>query len=87
MAWISIQDGVLDIIIIKECSLPEASALLGKVLTGNHFYDKNVIYLKEKWINIIKTKGKVDLPDVDGDEGPDFPLEIKCIEGGINMFL
>ncbi len=83
----SIQDGLLDIVIIKECSIPEASALVGKVLTGTHFDDKNVIYLKEKWINIIKTKGKADLPDVDGDEGPDFPLEIKCIEKGLDMFL
>ena len=43
--------------------------------------------MKEKWIKIIKIKGRCDDPDVDGDEGPCFPLEVKCIENGINMFL
>ncbi len=83
----NIQDGLLDVVIIKECKIPEASILLGKVLTGNHFDDKNVIYLKEKWININKIKGKCDEPDLDGEQGPGFPLEVKCIENGIKMFL
>lgn len=83
----SIQDGLLDVVIIKECSFAEASVLLPKVLTGNHFEDKNVIYLKEKWLKINKTKGKVDDPDVDGESGLKFPLEVKCIEKGLKMFL
>lgn len=83
----SIQDGLLDVVIIKECSFAEASVLLPKVLTGNHFEDKNVIYLKEKWLKINKTKGKIDDPDVDGESGLKFPLEIKCIEKGLKMFL
>jgi YegS/Rv2252/BmrU family lipid kinase len=83
----SIQDGLLDVIIIKECKFAEASILLGKILTGNHFDDKNVIYLKEKYIKVNKVKGKCDQPDVDGDEGPVFPLEVTCIEKGLNMFL
>lgn len=83
----SIQDGLLDIVIIKECKFSEASILLGKVLTGKHFDDKNVIYLREKWIKINKMKGDCDEPDVDGDQGPQFPLEVKCIEKGIKMFL
>ena len=83
----SIQDGLLDVVIIKECTFAEASVLLPKVLTGNHFEDKNVIYLKEKWLKINKTKGKIDDPDVDGEAGLKFPLEIKCIEKGLKMFL
>ncbi len=83
----SIQDGLLDIIVIKDCKFHEASALLGKILVGKHFDDKNVIYLKEKWIKVTKIKGKCDDPDVDGDEGPKFPLEVRCIEKGLKMFL
>lgn len=83
----SIQDGLLDVVIIKECTFAEASVLLPKVLTGNHFEDKNVIYLREKWLKINKTKGKVDDPDVDGESGLKFPLEVKCIEKGLKMFL
>lgn len=83
----SIQDGLFDIIIIKDCKFHEASMLLGKILTGTHFSDKNVIYLKERWLKVTKVKGNCDDPDVDGDEGPRFPLEVTCIKNGIKMFL
>lgn len=83
----NIQDGLLDIIVIKACKFHEVSLLLGKLLAGKHFDDKNVIYLKEKWLKVTKIQGHVDEPDVDGDEGPRFPLEVKCIEKGIRMFL
>lgn len=83
----SIQDGVLDLLVIKDCNIADTSVLAGKLLAKNHYTDKNVIYSKEKWIKITKLKGKCDLPDVDGDPGVDFPLEIECIKGGINMLL
>lgn len=83
----SIQDGLLDMLIIKDCNIADTSLLAGKLFAKNHYTDKNVMYSKEKWIKITKTKGKCDLPDVDGDPGPNFPLEIKCVEGAINMLL
>ncbi len=83
----SIQDGLLDVIIIKNCKFGEASMLLSKILAGKYLDDKNVIYLKEKYIKISRIKGKCDEPDVDGDEGPTFPLEIRCIEKGLKIFL
>ena len=60
--------------------------LLAKALSGN-LDDKNIIYRKSKKINIDKIKGNCDRPDVDGDEGPEFPINVTCIENGINMFL
>lgn len=83
----SIQDGLLDILIIKNCKFYEVPTLLAKVLSGNHFDDKNVIYLKEKWVKVTKIKGKCDDPDVDGDAGVKFPLNVECIENALNMFL
>ncbi|MCX8075368.1 MAG: YegS/Rv2252/BmrU family lipid kinase [Clostridia bacterium] len=83
----NIQDGLLDIIVIKDCKFSEVSILLGKILLGKHFDDKKVIYLREKWLRVTKINGNVDDPDVDGDEGPRFPLEVRCIEKGIKMFL
>lgn len=83
----SIHDGLLDVLIIKNCKFFKVPGLLGKVLSGRHFDDENVIYLKEKYVKITKLKGKCDDPDVDGDEGPRFPLEARCIENALNMFL
>lgn len=82
-----IQDGLLDVMIVRNCKFGEVTALAGKVLAGKQFDDKNMIYLKEKWVKITKIKGKCDDPDVDGDEGPKFPLEVHCIESGLNLFL
>ncbi len=83
----SIHDGLLDILIIKRCKIMEVPNLLAKVFSGKHFDDEHIIYLKEKNIKISKTRGKCDDPDVDGDEGPKFPLEVKCVENALNMFL
>ena len=83
----SVQDGLLDVAIIKNCNLQETGVLLAKIFGGHNLDDPNIIYLKEKNIKITKLEGECDRPDVDGDEGPDFPLEINCIEKGLRMFL
>lgn len=83
----SVQDGLLDIMIIKNCSFHEVGILVGKIFAGNSLDDDNIIYLKEKWVKINKMKGKCDNPDVDGDLGPQFPLQVKCVEKGLNLFL
>lgn len=83
----SIQDGFLDLVIIKNCNLHEVGGLVANIMAGRSFDDKNIIYKKTKIINIQKLKGNCDRPDIDGDEAPDFPLQVKCIENGINMFL
>lgn len=82
----SIQDGLLDLIVIKNCSLHEVTRLLAKVLSGN-LEDKNIIYRKTKSVVIEKLRGKCDRPDVDGDEGPDFPMNVECVKDAINIFL
>lgn len=82
----SIHDGLLDMIIIKNCNLHEVARLLAKALSGN-LDDPNIIYRKTKKVDIEKLRGKCDRPDVDGDEGPEFPINVECIENGINMFL
>lgn len=83
----SIQDGLLDLVIIKNCNLHEVGGLVANILAGRSVDNKNVIYKKTKTVTIQKLKGNCDRPDIDGDEAPDFPLEVSCIEDGINMFL
>ena len=83
----SIQDGLLDIVIIKKCKMHEASVIMGKILAGNYLNDKNVIYLKEKKLKIYRVKGKCDEPDTDGEPGLKFPLEVSCEKKAIRMFL
>ena len=83
----SIQDGLLDCIILKDCKHRKFRKMLANILAGNFEEDENIIYVKEKYIKITKLSGKCDDPDVDGDPGPKFPMEVRCIEDGLNMFL
>lgn len=83
----SVQDGLLDLIVLKDCKHRKFRKMLGNILAGKFEKDENIIYVKEKHIKITKISGKCDSPDVDGDPGPTFPMEVRCIEDGLNMFL
>ena len=83
----SIQDGMLDMVILRKGKLNETLKILGEFENGEFLSNDNVVYLKDKKFKITMLEGKCDRPDVDGDEGPEFPLNIECIEKGINMFL
>ncbi len=83
----SIQDGKLDVVVLKDVPVYKIGQLFIKLLRRTHIGDENVIYLKESNLTVSRIKGDCDLPDVDGDAGPEFPMEIKCIHKGLKMFL
>lgn len=83
----SVQDGVLDMVILRKGKLNETLKILGEFENGEFLSNDNVVYLKDNKFKITLLEGKCDRPDVDGDEGPEFPLDVECIERGINMFL
>lgn len=83
----SVQDGMLDMVILRNGKLNETLKILGEFENGEFLSNDNVVYLKDNRFKITLLEGKCDRPDVDGDEGPEFPLDVECIERGINMFL
>lgn len=84
----SLNDGYLDFIGIKACSLNELSVLFAKILMGNHLSDKNIVYFKSKNIRIdnIKNTGN-ETSDVDGEKGPNLPLEVNVIPKKLQMII
>ncbi|MBQ6819686.1 MAG: YegS/Rv2252/BmrU family lipid kinase [Clostridium sp.] len=76
-------DGLLDVIIFKAVPLIELIPLFVKVLKGEHLDSENVIYFKTDKIHIESDEDIVT--DIDGEKGPDFPLDIKCIRGGLKV--
>ena len=78
-----VDDGYLDLIIIKAVQLYEILPLFIKILKGDHLDSKKVVYVKTKKIR-IETDEEI-VTDIDGEKGPDFPLDIECIKGGINV--
>ncbi len=79
----SAADGLLDVIIFKAIPIIELIPLFVKVLKGEHLDSDNVIYFKT---NNIYIESKEDIvTDIDGEKGPDFPLNIRCIKGGLKV--
>ena len=81
-----LDDGYLDVIIFKDMPIPKSIPVFINVLRGEHLEKSNeedILYFKTKEIDIECIDELVT--DIDGEKGPDFPLHIKCIEGGIKI--
>ena len=78
-----VNDGYLDVIMIKAVPIIEILPLFIKILKGEHLDSDKVIYFKTEDIFIESEEDIV--VDIDGEKGPDFPLRIRCIKGGIKV--
>lgn len=76
-------DGLLDIIMFKSVQIYELLPLFIKVLKGEHLDSNKVLYFKTDYLKVECHEDIVT--DIDGEKGPDFPLEIKCIKGGLKI--
>lgn len=83
----SIQDGKLDLVLLRACKLPDLIKLIGELEDKNYLDDNNIVYMRGEEFKISIVEGKCERPDIDGDEGPDFPLHVKCISGGLKLFM
>lgn len=79
-----IDDGYLDVIVIKAGTIVEMSSLFIKMLRGEHLEGaNNLLYFKTDKLFIECHEDIVT--DIDGERGPDFPLAIECIKGGLKV--
>lgn len=83
----SIQDGVLDVVILRKGKMAETLKILSEFDDGKFVENDNVVYIREKKLKITILEGNCTCTDIDGDRGPDFPLDIECVESGIQMFI
>lgn len=79
-----VDDGFLDVIIIKAGTIKDMVALLIKMLRGEHLENAhNLIYFKTDKVFVECHEDIVT--DIDGERGPDFPLVIECVKGGLKI--
>lgn len=81
-----VDDGLLDVIIVKDVLFPNMFPLLISILKGEHLegYNENeILYFKTNKLK-IDCKDKLNT-DIDGEKGPDFPLEVECVKDGIEL--
>ncbi|WP_196593684.1 diacylglycerol/lipid kinase family protein [Pectinatus sottacetonis] len=81
-----LNDGKLDLIMLKQCKLSElvaftAETVAGKAVVGN----KNIEYIQAAAIKI--SSNKIVESDIDGEPGPVLPLDIKTIPLAINIYI
>mgnify|MGYP000995704720 FL=1 len=72
-----LSDGKLNIIAVRECSLPELANIFFSVLRGEHQSHPSLLYSK---ISSLYVDGPQDVAtDVDGEKADSFPVEIKVL--------
>lgn len=84
-----ITDGKFDVVCIKNVKLFDMPGLMFKVLQGEHLKDPNVDYLTGSRIKIECHNQEENhfVTDVDGEAGPDLPMNIEVIQNKIRVYL
>lgn len=74
-----IDDGKMDFIGIKACTINEVAVLFGKILIGEHLQDRNIVFFQDNKIDIECVEGlkMFKESDIDGETGPEYPLHIE----------
>jgi diacylglycerol kinase (ATP) len=81
----SVEDGKLDLLIIKKSNVAELLNALKDLAIGKLLDNSRIDYVQASNIHIECDKDI--LYDVDGEEGSTFPLEIKCLHQAINLIM
>ena len=79
-----VDDGLLDVIIIKAGIMKNILNVFIKMLRNEHIENvEGIVYFKTSKLEIECYEDIVT--DIDGERGPDFPLLITCEKGGISI--
>lgn len=79
-----VNDGLLDLLLVNKCSLPELMRLFISLLTGSHVMHKNVKYVQAQTITIECEEELTS--DLDGELGPQLPLTVKALSNKLRVF-
>ncbi|GFI40914.1 diacylglycerol kinase [Thomasclavelia cocleata] len=80
-----IQDGLLDLIIIKKCSVTDLVALSKDYLLKKHARSPFIAYFQAKKIEIYSKQDVII--DIDGEQGSLLPVTIEVVNKTINILI
>jgi diacylglycerol kinase (ATP) len=81
----SVEAEELSFVGIKSCNLLDLFNLFIKLIRYEHLESNHVIYLRGKEF-LIDCSDKIDT-DIDGEKGPEFPLDIKVSNKKLKVFV
>ena len=83
----NLEDGLFELIAIRYGKLYEMSNTLIDLFINKNLENDNIIYLKADQIKIIQLKESLDdHTDLDGEKGPDYPLNIEVINKALPVY-
>ena len=85
----SIQDGLFELIAVKAIPVMDLAMLFLKLLKGDFIEDNRIIFLKESYYYIenFSTDNQFTSTGVDGEKGPEMPIEVKNLRGKIKLLV
>lgn len=84
--YADIQDGLLDVMIIKKCSATDLVSLYKDYLLKKHVNSPFLIYQQAKTLTVTCHNQEVVI-DVDGEKGASLPITIENIKGAITLLV
>ena len=84
----SVRDGEFEMVAVRGRPLYEMTPTVVKMLTGEHIYDKNILYLKDHYFKVECLDDTFQIKEitVDGEMGPEMPFEMRVVEKAIPVF-
>ena len=84
----SVNDGLLDVCIVRKVGILKMLPLFIKVRRGKHTNNKNIIYFQTEKISISCSQDDKTLPlDFDGEKNGTLPATVECVPRAIRMFV
>lgn len=81
-----VDDGKLDMLVVRQCSLPEFMALAASVIAGRlDPRDKNILYIQGAMFRVATDEPAES--DLDGERGPRLPLLVETVPKAIRLFV
>ncbi len=81
----SIEDGLLDLLIIRKCSTTDMIAVLKDYALNNHLNSPFIKYIQSSHIKIESDTNLIY--DIDGEEGTSFPIEVSVEKQKLNLIV
>lgn len=81
-----VDDGYMHLFILTKLNLLSTANMLPKLLNGKLKKSDDVIYIKTKKVH-LKAKEKDVVVNVDGDPGPNLPIELKVLPSHLQVLV
>jgi YegS/Rv2252/BmrU family lipid kinase len=80
-----IADGLMDVLLLKNCPHIELPSLVIKVLSNDFIYDRNVVWLRT---GACRIEGSGDIPvSLDGERGGGLPINVRFLKRALKVFV